>query len=175
MLFRSAGEIDATAAALAAFAAGLPAQVLVKALSPGFYAREDTKTPVKIAFAAMILNAVVALASMPFIAHVGIAAATSVAGWFNAAMLGWLLHRRGHFVADARLKERTLRIVAASLAMGLVVGLADYLLAPAFAGSLTARLAALTAVIAAGLVSFGAAALALGATKPAEIRMLMKR
>ena len=43
------------------------------------------------------------------------------------------------------------------------------------AGSLTARLAALTAVIAAGLVSFGAAALALGATKPAEIRMLMKR
>lgn len=169
------GEISATAAALAAFSAGLPAQVLVKVLSPGFYAREDTKTPVKIALAAMILNAVVALSTMPFIAHVGIAVATSVAGWFNAAMLGWLLHRRGHFIADARLRNRTVRIVGATIVMGVVVAFADHLLATSFSGTLTARLIALTIVIAAGLVSFGVAALALGATRITEAKALLAR
>jgi putative peptidoglycan lipid II flippase len=144
-------------------------------LSPGFYAREDTKTPVKIALAAMILNAVVALSLMPFIAHVGIAIATSVAGWFNAFMLGRLLMRRGHFKGDARLKERLVRIVAASIAMGLVVAVADQMLTWAWTGSLVARVGALCIVIAAGLASFGLAALALGATKPAEVRALMKR
>ena len=168
-------EIDATAGALAAFSVGLPAQVLVKVLSPGFYAREDTKTPVKIALAAMILNAVVALSSMPFIAHVGIAVATSVAGWFNAGMLGWLLHRRGHFVADARLRDRTWRIVGATVVMGVVVAVADYLLASSFVGSLTVRLLALTIVIAVGLISFGAAALVLRATHVSEVRALLKR
>jgi putative peptidoglycan lipid II flippase len=170
-----AGEIDATAMALAAFAAGLPAQVLVKVLSPGFYAREDTRTPVKIALGAMILNAVVALSLMPFIAHVGIAIATSVAGWFNAFMLGRMLMRRGHFAADARLKERLVRIVGASIAMGLVVAVADQMLGWAWTGSLLMRVSALGIVIAAGLASFGLAALAFGATKPAEVRALMKR
>jgi putative peptidoglycan lipid II flippase len=168
-------ETRATAAALAAFAAGLPAQVLVKVLAPGFYAREDTATPVKIAVFAMLLNAAVALSLMPFIAHVGIAVATSVAGWFNALMLWLMLHRRGHFVVDRRLKERTLRIIGATILMGAAVGLVDAALAPSFAGSLGLRLAALAAVIAAGLAAFGIAALALGAAKPAEVRMLLKR
>ena len=168
-------ETTATAAALAAFAAGLPAQVLVKVLAPGFYAREDTATPVKIAVFAMLLNAAVALSLMPFIAHVGIATATSVAGWFNALMLWRMLHRRGHFVADRRLKERAVRIVGATVVMGLAVALVDAALAPSFAGSLGLRLAALAAVIAAGLAAFGIAALALGAAKPAEVRVLLKR
>jgi putative peptidoglycan lipid II flippase len=168
-------ETTATAAALAAFAAGLPAQVLVKVLAPGFYAREDTATPVKIAVAAMILNAAVALSSMPFIAHVGIAAATSVAGWFNALMLWRILHRRGHFTADARLKARAVRIVGATLVMAAAVAGADAALAPAFAGMLGARLVALAVVIAVGLAAFFAAALVLGATRPAEVRKLLAR
>ncbi|HTI85934.1 MAG TPA: murein biosynthesis integral membrane protein MurJ [Alphaproteobacteria bacterium] len=168
-------EIGATAAALAAFAAGLPAQVLVKVLSPGFYAREDTKTPVKIALGAMILNAAVALSLMPFIAHVGIAIATSVAGWFNAMMLGRVLMKRGHFAADSRLRARLVRIVGASIAMGLVVAVADQMLAAAWTGSLLMRVGALAIVIAAGLASFGVAALAFGATRPAEVKSLMKR
>ncbi|MGE5538326.1 MAG: murein biosynthesis integral membrane protein MurJ [Gemmatimonas sp.] len=168
-------ETNATAAALAAFAAGLPAQVLVKVLAPGFYAREDTKTPVKIALAALFLNAAVAIALMPFIAHVGIAIATSVSGWFNAAMLGRILVRRGHFATDARLRERLVRIAGATIAMGLVVAAADQLLSAAWAGSLVLRVGALTLVIALGLASFGLAALAFGAAKPAEVKALMKR
>lgn len=168
-------EIAGTAWALAAFAAGLPAQVLVKVLAPGFYAREDTATPVKIALAAMLLNAAVALSLMPFIAHVGIAVATSVAGWFNAIMLGHILAKRGHFTADARLKSRSLRILGATAVMGGVVAGIDAWLSASFAASLATRLVALIAVIAAGLAAFGIAALAFGATKPAEVKALLKR
>jgi putative peptidoglycan lipid II flippase len=170
-----AHETTATAAALAAFAAGLPAQVMVKVLAPGFYAREDTATPVKIAVFAMLLNAAVALSLMPFIAHVGIATATSIAGWFNAAMLWRVLHRRGHFTADARLKSRGLRIIGATIVMGGAVAGVDAALAVSFAGSLWTRLAALALVIAAGLATYAVAALALGATRPAEVRKLLKR
>ena len=170
-----AHEATATAAALAAFAAGLPAQVLVKVLAPGFYAREDTATPVKIAFVALFINAAVALSLMPFIAHVGIAAATSAAGWFNAGLLWRTLTKRGHFAADRRLKERLVRIVAATVAMGVALAIADQVLAPAFAGSLMVRLGALALVIAIGLAAFAAAALAFGATKRAEVRALLAR
>jgi putative peptidoglycan lipid II flippase len=98
-----------------------------------------------------------------------------VAGWFNAGILGWILHRRGHFVADQRLKDRLVRIVGATVVMGIVVALLDWWLASAFAGLLLARLAALCIVIAAGLASFGVAALALRAAHLSEIKALLKR
>ncbi|HET9149746.1 MAG TPA: murein biosynthesis integral membrane protein MurJ [Alphaproteobacteria bacterium] len=166
---------SATALALVAFAAGLPAQVLVKVLAPGFYAREDTKTPVKIAFVALFVNAAVAVTLMQVIAHVGIAAATSTAGWFNALSLWWMLSKRGHFAADARLKERLVRIVAATAAMSAALVVVERALGPAFAGGLLVRLSALGGLIAVGLASFGAAALAFGATRRAEVRALLAR
>ncbi len=82
----------ATAAALAAYAAGLPAFVLIKVMAPGFFARHDTATPVKIAFAAMAHESrsdpapgLLTLASR----HVGIAAATSIAGLGQRAARSW--------------------------------------------------------------------------------------
>lgn len=84
-----------TAAALAAFAAGLPALMLVKSLTPGFYAREDTVTPVKIAALVAVVNVGLAAALMFPLSHVGIALASSVANWLNASMLAIILYRRG--------------------------------------------------------------------------------
>ena len=101
-------EANATAAALAAYAAGLPAFVLIKVMTPGFFARHDTATPVKVAFAAMATNLVLTVVLglvLPF-AHVGVATATSIAGWVNALSLMVLLHRRGHFTLDARSRRR---------------------------------------------------------------------
>src|SRR3954471_3856638 len=82
-----ATDAEATAAALAAYAIGLPAFVLVKVLAPGFFAHHDTATPVKIAIAAMATNLCLTLILMQFLAHVGIALATTVAGWVNALTL----------------------------------------------------------------------------------------
>ncbi|MBV5324270.1 MAG: murein biosynthesis integral membrane protein MurJ, partial [Rhodospirillaceae bacterium] len=80
-------ETAATAAALVAFAIGLPAYVLVKVLTPAFFAREDTATPVRVAGATMALNVVLNLALVSSLAHVGMALSTAIAAWFNVIVL----------------------------------------------------------------------------------------
>src|SRR4029077_11927476 len=80
-------ETSATAAALAAYAVGLPAFVLVKVLAPGFFARQDTATPVKVAAMAVAANLLLTLGLMQFLAHVGVAIALSAAGWMQAIVL----------------------------------------------------------------------------------------
>src|SRR5215207_545161 len=95
-------EAAATAAALAAYAAGLPAFVLVKVLAPGFFAHRDTATPVKVAVAAMAANLLLTIVLMQFLAHVGVAIALTASGWLQAAILFVLLRRHGHFRLDRR-------------------------------------------------------------------------
>ncbi len=112
---------DAVAAALAAFAGGLPAYVLIKALAPGFFGRQDTATPVKISAFAMVLNIALNLILMRPLGHVGIALATALAAWVNAGLLAWVLHRRGHWRPDARLRRRLPRIVLSCGVMALAV------------------------------------------------------
>lgn len=111
-----------TAAALSAYGFGLPAFVLIKVLSPGYFAREDTATPLAFAAVSMVVNVVgsivfARLLAPQGLAHVGIAAATSLAGWINAALLFAVLVRRGHFRPDALLRWRAMGFAAASLAL----------------------------------------------------------
>ncbi|MEO5336575.1 MAG: murein biosynthesis integral membrane protein MurJ, partial [Magnetospirillum sp. WYHS-4] len=136
-------QAGATAGALAAFALGLPAYVLVKALSPGFYAREDTRTPVKVAALCMGLNIAFNLVLMWPFKHVGIAIGTVLSAWINAGILAYLLGRRGHLEPDARLKSRLPRGLAASLAMGAVLWGTMMALDPWLAGGEATRAAAL--------------------------------
>ena len=155
-------EMAATAAALAAYAAGLPAFVLVKVLAPAFYARHDTAAPVKVAIAAMAANLCLTLILMQFLAHVGIALATTIAGWINALTLLALLIRRGHFHFDERARRNLPRVGLAALGMGLVLEILQSVLAPALAGSSIARIGALAVLIATGLAAFALLALVLG-------------
>jgi putative peptidoglycan lipid II flippase len=110
----------ATAKALSAFCLGLPAFVLVKVLTPAFFAREDTSTPVKTASIAMLANIVIALALMPLLGFVGIALASALSAWLNVGLLYRLVRKNGWFQADARLKFRLPRILISSLVMGAV-------------------------------------------------------
>lgn len=121
----SAADAEATAGALAAFAVGLPAYVLIKVLSPGFFAREDTRTPVRVAALALVVNIVLNVILMQVLAHVGIALATALSSCLNASLLLIILIRRGHFVWDVRLKGRLPRIGAATLLMVAVVAGAE--------------------------------------------------
>jgi putative peptidoglycan lipid II flippase len=168
-------ETRATASALAAFAIGLPAFVLVKVLAPAFFARHDTKTPVKIAAAAMVVNAVLTVALMWPLAHVGNALATSIAGWTNALLLLELLRRRGHFAFDAAARRRLPRIAAAALGMALVLYAAALGLAPTFAARGLPAMAALAGLVALGLASFALLAVLLGAASLAELKRLDPR
>jgi putative peptidoglycan lipid II flippase len=113
----SRADTVATAAALAGFAIGLPAYVLIKVLTPGFHARSDTSTPVRVALAAMLINLVANLVLVWPLGHVGIALGTAIAAWINAGVLAWLLVRRGHFALDARARRLLPRLVAATVAM----------------------------------------------------------
>jgi putative peptidoglycan lipid II flippase len=166
------GPVDtaATAAALAAYAAGLPAFVLVKVLAPGFFARRDTATPVKIAAGSVAANLLLTLGLMQFLAHVGVAIALSVSGWMQALALLLLLSRYGHFRLDARARGNLPRIAAASLAMAAAVLALRLALAPALAGALPLRLGALAGLILAGIVVFGALILLFGVTDLRELR-----
>ena len=165
-------EANATAAALAAYAGGLPAFVLIKVMTPGFFARHDTATPVKVAIAAMATNLVLTVVLglvLPF-RHVGIASATSIAGWVNALSLMVLLHHRGHFTLDARSRRLLPRIVGASAAMGVLLWLMNELAAPLYEGAFIARSTALIVVIAIAVLAFFILALVLGAADWREIR-----
>lgn len=150
-----AADTAATAGALAAYGLGLPAFVLIKVLSPAYFAREDTATPMWFAGAGMVVNVAVALALFPLLTHVGIALATSLAGWVNAALLWIMLIRRGDYRADALVRRRMPRILLSSVLMGGVVWGLAILLAPAFAAtSLLIRGGALVALVGVGMVAF---------------------
>ncbi len=149
-----AADTAATAGALTAFAVGLPAFVLVKVFSPGFFAREDTRTPMWFAGITVAVNIAVSLALFPWLAHVGIAIATSLSGWVNMVLLAVALYRRGHFHLDSLLVRRVSLLALASVLMGACLYVALGLLAGPLAGGLLARAAAVLALVAGGMAVF---------------------
>ncbi len=165
----------ATAAALAAFAFGLPAYVLVKVLQPPFFAREDTVTPLKAALATVAANIALSLILYPILGFLGLAFATAAASWLNIAILALVLRRRGHAPLDARFKSRLPRMLLASLAMGAAVYGLHRVLAPWFQGTDAERIAALAILVAGGAVVYGILALLIGALRAGEIRDVVKR
>ena len=87
--------------------------MLIKVLAPGFFAREDTRTPVKIAIVCLVGNVVLALLLIWSLAHVGIALATAISAWLNAGLLARGLRRDGLLQPDAQLQRRLPRILGA--------------------------------------------------------------
>ncbi|MEA2756727.1 MAG: putative peptidoglycan lipid flippase [Aliidongia sp.] len=165
-----------SAGALAAYAWGLPAFVLIKVLVPGFYARHDTKTPVKIGAVAVAVNIALTLVLSGPLLHIGNALATTLAGWVNALALGWLLIRNGHFALDARLRHRIPRILGAAACLVLLLGSAARLLqGPLHEGPLALRVAALAALVAVGLAGYAGFALGFGASSLGDLKAMVGR
>ena len=170
----TASDTSASATALAAFAVGLPAFVAIKVFSPAFFAREDTRTPMIYAAISVVVNVVGSLSMFYIIGHVGIAIATSLAGWVNTALLAGTLLKRGDFAFDAQFKRRIVPLCLASCVMGIAVWLLAGQLAPYFspAQGVAVQASALGALVASGLVIYLAIAHLTGG---ADIRTLLKR
>lgn len=168
-------QTAAVKGALIAFAAGLPAFVLIKVLAPGFFSNHDTKTPFIIATICVVLNLVLNLLLMGPLQHVGMALATTIAGWVNAGAMAVVLYRRGLFRPDAVLLARLPRIVLASLAMAAALWGAMLFSAPAFEAKLLWQALALSGLVAGGLLVFGLTALAIGAADPAYLKTYLSR
>jgi putative peptidoglycan lipid II flippase len=166
-----------TASALAAYAVGLPAFVLVKALTPGFFAREDTRTPLYIATTAIVVNIVLNVVFLygTTLAQVGVALASSLSGWLNAGMLAIVLRRRAQWVPDGRLISRSVRVAGATAGMGLALWLALVWLAQPLAHANFMGVVTALALCALGGVVYAALGALFGVVKLSELRFVMRR
>ncbi len=166
-----------TGQVLAAIALGLPAYVLIKVLVPGFYARGDTKTPVRIAIISMLVN----LAGNIFTVFatdlqlMGIAYSTALSAWVNVILLYWTLHRQAHFQFDARVKIAGAKLLLASAVMaGLLLVMAK-LLAAWLVGSLLFRTLALGCLAGVAITSYFGIAFALRAMTWRDLKTQISR
>jgi putative peptidoglycan lipid II flippase len=155
---------------------GIPAFMLSKVLLPAFYARQDTRTPMRVAITTVIANVLLTVAivtplwiqKVPF-AHAGIAAATALAGVLNAALLWRRLRREGLYVPEQGWGGWLARI-----AVGLVAMAATVLAVRATVGEWTALHGAarwlwLLVAVGAGAAAYGASLLVLG-LRPRHLR-----
>jgi len=152
----AATDAAGTAHALMWLALGLPAQVLIKALSPAFFARGDTTTPLWATLKGLAVTVVLAVVLGRLFASPGIAASIALGGWSGALVL----IRQGvttfGFSIDAVARRRLPRIVAAALAMGGLLWLsASTVLTPGGNASGLAQLLLVTALISGGMAVYG--------------------
>lgn len=170
-----AGDSAATAGALAAYAVGLPAFVMIKVLAPGYFSRKDTKTPLKIAAVCLVANVILNLILMGPLAHVGIALASAISSWLNVILLAAGLATRGHLRPDARLRRRVPRMIGAAALMAAALWGAAYWLTPWLTAGLGLKVLALAGLVVLGVALFGIAAQISGAGRLREITGAFRR
>ena len=119
-------DIQMAAMSLRAYAFGLVAFMLIKVLAPGFFARQDTKTPVKVGIIAMVANMVFNLLLVWPLAHAGLALATALSAFLNAGLLGYLLHKRDVLVFQPGWKRYLVQLLGGSGLMSVAL----YLVSP---------------------------------------------
>ncbi len=155
-------EVLQVSFALYAYLAGLISFMFIKVLAPGYYARQDTKTPVKIGVKAMLTNMVLNLMLAPFLGYVGLAIATALSATLNAFLLYQGLKQRGIF----HLSKQTLFFLLRMLVAALVMAVCVYWYSPQFNVwlilSLEEQIFQLIVAIAIGLLSYFACLLAFG-------------
>jgi putative peptidoglycan lipid II flippase len=149
----TASDTTATAQALIWLALGLPAHVLVKALSPAFFAREDTLTPLIATLKGFVVAIVTAVLLGHFFGSTGVAAAIALGAWSSASSL----MRRGAatfgFSIDAAARRRLPRIAMAALLMGALLWAAAIFVPAPIHG--LAQAAVLAVSIAGGIAAYG--------------------
>ncbi|MEZ5849346.1 MAG: murein biosynthesis integral membrane protein MurJ [Hyphomicrobiaceae bacterium] len=179
----TARDTDYVSSALALFALGLPAFVMIKVFSPAFFAREDTRTPMRYAGLSLALNTLGSVGlfflfrRIGISPHLGIAIATSFGGWLNAGLLYRELRRRGHFVADARLRRAVAMILMSNVALAIVLFAGAIMAAPSLEMSqpLVVRVATLATLIGTGAAVYFAAVYVTGALRLAGLARMLKR
>ena len=170
-----AQDTQATGMALRMFAFGLPAFVLIKVLTPAFFARENTKTPMIYAGISAVINLVLGYFLFLKVGFWGLALATSFAGWVNVFFLTRTLLRTRNFAPDKRLLSRLPRIALASLGMGIAIWYLARYFTPMLDGSIVKNYSLLALVSGTGFVFYAVAAMGLKAYALSDIRYVFKK
>jgi putative peptidoglycan lipid II flippase len=176
-LFHDVGQ---TAAVLFQYGWGAPAFVLMQIVNRAFYARQDTKTPMRVALVQVAVNVGLGLLLFRLIGAPGIAAATSAASWLSVVQMVVILKRRGHYVVSPRAASRLARVLAASVVLGVILALAARWL-PAHPirrlhfGPIHFKELALALVAGLSLPLYGALLFASGGVTPGELKRALRR
>jgi putative peptidoglycan lipid II flippase len=173
----TAESTSRVASILAIYGLGLPAFVLIKAFIPGFFAREDTKTPMIFAAVSVVINIAMALTLFPILAEAGIATAEVTAGWVNAILLFATLIWRGHWGRDIPLLTRIPRLMIAAAIMAFALSYAIERAAPYLAAQAPVHVqaAGVFGLIVMSMIIYFALAFGSGGASLGMIRRNVKR
>jgi putative peptidoglycan lipid II flippase len=161
-------DVEMAAASLRAYTVGLGGFMLIKVLAPGYYARQDMKTPVKIGIIAMVSNMVLnVLFVFPLMwyfemGHVGLALATSVSAWINAGLLYLGLRRGGISLTGVFEAKFVARLVVAVSMMGIAVSMMSPAVSLWLTADLSWRVGQMTLLVFVGMASFAMVLAVLG-------------
>jgi putative peptidoglycan lipid II flippase len=145
----TAQDVLQTRSALVAYSLGLAGLILVKVLAPGFYARQDIRTPVKIALLTLAATQLMNLAFIGWLRHAGLALSIGLASCLNAALLWRGLRRKGIYQPEAGWLMFLLKIAGALTVLGLTLWFGTGSEQEWLTGATTAKLGHLSALIAA--------------------------
>ncbi len=167
-------DAHATSHALFWYGIGTPAFVLQQLFSRAFFARGDTKTPMKFAMLSVAVNIAAGLLFFHLIGFAGIAAATALASWLNVTMMAATLQMQDHYSPSWETIVRLRKLIAASVIMGLVMATASWL-RPHFQHFLLRKEIAVGFTVIVGAAAYVALLFAFKAVSRAEIKAALKR
>lgn len=179
----TAADTPYTAEALRIFALGLPSFVLIKVFSPAFFARHDTKTPMRYAAWSLTANTLGSVGlfflfrSLGWMPHLGIAVATTLGGWMNALLLWQGLKSHGHLTLDDRARRALPLIVVSALVMGVALYATSAALTPWLvdATGILVRFSALGVLIGVGCAVYFLTAHLTGAARLGQLKGVLTR
>ena len=180
----TAFDASQTAAALFFYGLGTPAFVLQQLYSRAFFARGDTKSPMRYALISVAVNIAFGVALFQLVGVRGIAAATAIASWINVGQMAWGLKAKKEYGPSLDTWSRLARILLASLGMGLALAAASHyrelIEAPLRAiglhgHALGAKEFALAITCLAGAALYPPLLFLFGGVKPAELKAALRR
>ena len=160
---------------LAILVTGLPAYVLVKVLTPNFYARKDVRTPVRIAMGVLAAGIVANFILIPYMGIYSLATVTSASAWVNFGLLFVILHARGQFRMPAWLVSRVGKQLLAAVAMGASLYAVKIAAGDLFFGGVLERIVGLGALVGIGAIVYFAVAWMIGGMDRQAIAALRRR
>jgi putative peptidoglycan lipid II flippase len=170
-------DAEMAAASLRAYAPGLLAFILVKVLAPGYFARQDTRTPVRVGLQSLVLGMTLAVAFVLVLvqtgwapAHAGIAAATTCSALANAAWLLAGLRKQGVYRARADWATLAWRVAVPSVVMAIALEVGRVYAGDWFSMGTTQRVASLSGLVAGGAAVYFLACYLVG-LRVSELRM----
>ncbi|SUB72029.1 integral membrane protein MviN [Pluralibacter gergoviae] len=158
----SAFDAAMTQRALVAYSVGLMGLIVVKVLAPGFYSRQDIKTPVKIAIVTLIMTQVMNLAFIGPLKHAGLSLSIGLAACLNAGLLYWQLRKQKIFTPAPGWGSFLARLIAAVVVMAAVLLGMMHIMPEWSQGNMPMRLLRLMAVVVAGIAAYFATLMVLG-------------